>query len=257
MRVVQWSTGISGAVDVAMACARLTLVVTDLKSGRIVFSSGSLSPSELVPLRPMMFELAAARRVRDETGAAPGALPTFIASRDVVPTPTVGRLVHVDLERQIALWELESRRAIGHPSTAPFVDEPAPRHASDARRRIVCIDNDPDGLEVLRLTLAPLPGVEFASTTTGRDGLTLMHQTRPSLLLVDLQLPDLSGATIIELCRRSALLASVPIVVLTADASIATRRTIESFGVAHLAVKPFDLIELRIVVERLLARGER
>lgn len=255
MRVVQWSSDIPSAGDPVMARARLTLVITDLKSGEIMFSSGALSASELVPLRPMMVELAAARRVRDEPVAAPGSLPTFIAGRDMVSTPTVGRLVHVDLERQVALWELDSRRATTrHPSTSPFVDEVSRQRGSDRPRRIVCVDNDPDGLEVLRLTLAPLPGVEFAAATTGRDGLALMHQSRPALLLIDLQLPDLSGATIIELCRRSAALAAVPIVVLTADASIATRRAIESFGVAHLAVKPFDLVELRVVVEHLLAR---
>jgi DNA-binding response OmpR family regulator len=122
-------------------------------------------------------------------------------------------------------------------------------------RRIVCIDNDPDGLEVLRLTLSSLRGVQFVSATTGRDGLALLHESRPSLLLIDLQLPDVSGATIVELCRRSTTLVRMPVVVLTADASVATRRAVEAVGVAHLAIKPFDLFELRAVVEHLLAVG--
>ena len=125
----------------------------------------------------------------------------------------------------------------------------APRHAA---RRIVCIENDPDGVDVLRLTLAFLPNVQFLPAPTGREGLVLLHEKRPSLLLVDLQLPDMSGATIIELCRRSAHLVSMPVIVLTADASSSTRRSIEALGVTHLVIKPFDLIELRSVVEDLL-----
>jgi DNA-binding response OmpR family regulator len=115
------------------------------------------------------------------------------------------------------------------------------------------MESDRDGAEVLRLTLAFLPDVEFLSAATGRDGLVLLHDKRPSLLLVDLQLPDISGATIIEFCRRSAVLASMPLIVLTADASAATRRAVEALGVTHLAIKPFDLVELRAVVEELLA----
>ena len=87
------------------------------------------------------------------------------------------------------------------------------------------------------------------------EGLALLHDCRPSLLLVDLQLPDVSGATIIEFCRRSPALSSMPVIVLTADASVPTRRAIEALGVTHLAVKPFDLVELRVVVESLLAYG--
>lgn len=266
MRVVPWSTDSTCTGDAIMARARLTLVVTDLKTGQIVFASGTLNASQLAPIQPMLLELAAAMRARDETIGAPGArlpaqpgaaraLPTFVATHEMVPSPTVGRLVHVDLDRQVALWELESRNATHHPSTSPFVDELPTRRAPRAPRRLVCVDNDPDGLEVLRLTLTTLPGVEFVSATTGREGLTLLHESRPSLLLIDLQLPDVSGASVIELCGRSVSLSSVPIVVLTADASVATRRVVEAFGVAHLAVKPFDLVELREVVEHLLARG--
>jgi CheY-like chemotaxis protein len=45
----------------------------------------------------------------------------------------------------------------------------------------------------------------------------------------------------------------MPVIVLTADASAQTRRAIEALGVTHLAIKPFDLVELRVVVESLLA----
>ena len=44
----------------------------------------------------------------------------------------------------------------------------------------------------------------------------------------------------------------MPLIVLTADASTPTRRAIEALGVTHLAIKPFDLVELRAVVERVV-----
>jgi CheY-like chemotaxis protein len=250
--VLQWSSDITCGGDASMVRARVTLVVADLRGGQLLFSSGTLSRTELAPLQPFLVQVAAARRVGDDT-VAPGTLPTFDAPRESIETPTVCRLVHVDLDRQVALWELESR--VGSAAAPePAIDAWDHRPRLDGPPRIVCVDNDPDGLEVLRFTLSSLPGVQFAAATTGHDGLALLHEVQPSVLLVDLQLPDISGVTVVEICRRSAAFASMPVVVLTADAAMATRRAIEALGVAHLAIKPFDLVELRAVVERLLDR---
>ena len=255
MRVVQWSNDTaSRAGDWRMADARLTLVVTDLRAGQILFASGPLTFEELVPLQPLLTQLATSRRARNEAVVTSLGLPTFVAPRDVMPTPTVCRLVQVDLDRQVALWELEARPSLSTHDTLPSMVSEVRRLAIDpSSRRVVCVENDRDGAEVLRLTLALLPDVEFLNAATGRDGLALLHERRPNLLLVDLQLPDISGATIIEFCRRSPALASMPVIVLTADASLPTRRAIEALGVTHLAIKPFDLVELRAVVESLLA----
>jgi CheY-like chemotaxis protein len=235
-----------------MARDRVTLVVTELRGGRILYSSGSLSHEELAPLEPFLVQLAVARRVGDDI-VAPGTLPTYDAPRESVPAPTVCRLVHVDLDRQVALWELESHAgALESPPAS--TDHWTERSGVVDQPRILCVDNDSDGLEVLRLTLSSLAGVQFLAATNGRDGLALVHEMQPSVLLVDLQLPDVSGVTVVEICRRSPALASIPVIVLTADAATATRRAIEALGVAHLAIKPFDLVELRAVVEGLLGR---
>jgi len=216
-----------------------------------------LTVEELVPLQPFLVQLATSRRARRGSMVTSTSLPTFVAPREMLPTPTVCRLVSVDLDRQVALWELESR-----PGPAP-ASAVTPRSATATAkatndpgdppsRRIICIDNDPDGVDMLRLTLAFLPNIQFLSAATGRAGLALLHERRPSLLLVDVQLPDVSGAMIIEYCGRSIALASVPVIVLTADASKSTRRNIEALGVTHLAIKPFDLVELRELVDSLL-----
>jgi CheY-like chemotaxis protein len=255
VRVMQWTDDTGHRTgDGRMADARLTLVVTDLRAGQILFASGPLTFEELLPLEPLLTRLATSRRARNEAVVSSLGLPTFVAPRDVIPRPTVCRLVQVDLDRQVALWELESRPTLSADDTLTSMAAAARNPAVDRTpRRVICIENDRDGADVLRLTLALLPEVEFLAAANGRDGLAILHERRPSLLLVDLQLPDISGATIVEFCRRSPALASMPVIVLTADASAPTRRAIEALGVTHLAIKPFDLAELRVVVEGVLA----
>jgi CheY-like chemotaxis protein len=236
-----------------MANSRLTLVVTDLRAGQILYASGPLTFEELMPLEPFLVQLGTSRRARNEAMVTSHGSPTFLAPREVISTPTVCRLVHVDLDRQVALWELESRPPLSTVDVRPSAAATDPRLVIDTSpRRVICVENDRDGADVLRLTFDFIPDAEFLYASSGRDGLVLLHEQPPSLLLVDLQLPDISGATIIEFCRRSPALASMPVIVLTADASAGTRRAIEALGVAHLAIKPFDLVELRAVVERLL-----
>jgi CheY-like chemotaxis protein len=236
-----------------MGSSRLTLVVSDLHAGRILFASGPLTFDELLPLEPLLTELATSRRARSEAVVTSLGLPTFVAPREMMASPTVCRLVHVDLDRHVALWELESRPPVSaHETLTSTAIDSFARVRDTSRRRVICVENDRDGAEVLRLTLEFLPNLDFLTAATGREGLALLHDCRPSLLLVDLQLPDVSGATIIEFCRRSPALASMPVIVLTADASAATRRAVEALRVTHLAIKPFDLAELRAVVEDLL-----
>jgi CheY-like chemotaxis protein len=254
VRVLQWSNDTRSSGDERMTSTRLTLVVTDLHAGQILFASGPLTFEELTPLEPLLAQLATSRRARSEAVVTSLGLPTFVAPREVMATPTVCRLVHVDLDRQVALWELESRPPVSaHETLTSATTDSHPRVRDSSPRRVVCVENDRDGAEVLRFTLEFLPNVSFHTAASGREGLALLQESRPSLLLVDLQLPDISGATIIEFCRRSPALASMPVIVLTADASVPTRRAIEALGVTHLAIKPFDLVELRAVVEDLLA----
>ena len=90
---------------------------------------------------------------------------------------------------------------------------------------------------------------------TARDGLealTAVQQYKPSILLLDLMLPELDG---LEVCRRLRRQSPVPIIMLTARDDEADRLVGLEIGADDYVTKPFSLRELAARVRALLRRS--
>jgi DNA-binding response OmpR family regulator len=86
---------------------------------------------------------------------------------------------------------------------------------------------------------------------TGADARTLLEQTRPDLIILDLMLPDVDG---LVLCAGLKDIADVPIIICSAtqqkrDAILALK-----LGADDFIAKPFDIYELEARVEAVLRR---
>ena len=87
-----------------------------------------------------------------------------------------------------------------------------PGHASEDPRVILVIDGDPRTRAVLQLTLAQ-HGFQWLHAVTGVAGVTAALEHEPSVVLLDLGLPDIDG---IEVTRRIREHSGVPIIVISA-----------------------------------------
>ena len=83
------------------------------------------------------------------------------------------------------------------------------------RRDVVVIDDDPVALELVRATLEPL-GWTVSTCTGGAQALSLIRSVSPSVVLVDLLMPDVDGFMVIDALRADPRTAGIPVVVLTA-----------------------------------------
>ena len=114
---------------------------------------------------------------------------------------------------------------------------------------VLIIEDDPDIAEVLRYGFAN-SDFETRVALNGEEGLSASLDKRnpPSIILLDLLLPGMSG---LELCRRlrkEALTQTVPIVIISAKASDKDIAIGEELGVNDYIVKPFSI---RDVVGRI------
>jgi two-component system phosphate regulon response regulator PhoB len=120
---------------------------------------------------------------------------------------------------------------------------------------ILVVEDEPPLIEVLRYNLES-EGFRVSVATDGEDGLLMVAEEAPDLIILDWMLPKLSG---IEVCRRlrsPTMNNRIPIIMLTARGEEGDRvRGLES-GADDYIVKPFSPAELIARVRAVLRRAE-
>ena len=119
------------------------------------------------------------------------------------------------------------------------------------RGTIVVIDDELSVGVVVRAYLER-DGFSVWVAESGREGLDLAMRTSPSLIVLDLMLPDVDGA---EICRELRRRSNVPILMLTARASEDERVAGLALGAADYLTKPFSPRELVARVRAVLRRS--
>ncbi len=120
-------------------------------------------------------------------------------------------------------------------------------------KRVLYVEDDDDNYLLVERTLSALGGIEVFRAADGEQGLIEARARRPDLLLLDLNLPGMDGRAVIRELKADAELASIPVVVLTANVMPGERERVLSEGCAAYVAKPFSLGALRQLAERFLA----
>ena len=95
---------------------------------------------------------------------------------------------------------------------------------SGEHRDVVVIDDDPTALELVRATLEPR-GWTVTTCTGGAEALSVIRAVNPSIVLVDLLMPDVDGFEVVDAMRADPRTAATPVVVLTAKSLTAQDRS--------------------------------
>ena len=116
-------------------------------------------------------------------------------------------------------------------------------------RTIVVVDDDPMALELVRVTLEP-QGWSVKVCERGADAIELVASTRPSVVLVDLLMPEIDGFAVIDALATRPETADIPIVVLTAKSLMAEDRARLEGRIAFVASK--SALDLDVLAQRLV-----
>jgi putative two-component system response regulator len=118
--------------------------------------------------------------------------------------------------------------------------------------RILAVDDQRPNVVLLERLLATWGFTQVRTTTDSKQVLELVDGWSPDLLLLDLQMPAPDGFELMAALGDGAGAARLPILVLTADITVETRRRALSTGASDFVSKPFDLDEVRLRVGNLL-----
>lgn len=119
------------------------------------------------------------------------------------------------------------------------------------REHIMVIDDDEKITSMLRRGLA-FEGYSVVTASNGAEGLKMMLQTEPNLIILDVMMPQIDGWEVVRRVRESG--SEVPILMLTAKDDISDRVKGLDLGADDYLVKPFALEELLARVRVLLRR---
>jgi len=125
------------------------------------------------------------------------------------------------------------------------------------QRPILIIEDDPDISESLKYNLER-EGLTAITALTGETGLAaaLNERDPPSLIILDLMLPGMSGSELCRRLRREPATRRTPIIMLTAKASESDRVAGLDLGADDYITKPFSVRELLARVRAVLRRTD-
>ena len=121
------------------------------------------------------------------------------------------------------------------------------------RYRVLVVDDDKDIVQTIKGNLE-LDGYEVLTAFNGSIGLHIAKTSRPDLVILDLNLPDIDGIKACEIMRREF---NFPIIMLTARDGVTDKVLGLKCGADDYMVKPFNFLELSARIKSIFKRVER
>jgi two-component system, OmpR family, response regulator VicR len=119
-------------------------------------------------------------------------------------------------------------------------------------KSILCIEDEPEMIDLIRLILGRR-GFDVKGANGGVEGLKMIRQEMPDLILLDLMMPDMDGWEVYQQIKADEKTKGIPVIVVTAKAqSIDRVLGLHIAKVDDYIAKPFSPQDLLTSVERVL-----
>lgn len=131
--------------------------------------------------------------------------------------------------------------------------EPVEATVGVGRRVVLHVEDNLSNLTLIERILAQRTGIQVVAAMHGRLGLELARQHQPALILLDLHLPDMGGEHVLQRLRDDPATSTIPVVIISADATPGHMRRLLSAGATAYLTKPIDVRELLRVLDDAIA----
>ncbi|MEZ5416804.1 MAG: response regulator transcription factor [Vicinamibacterales bacterium] len=145
--------------------------------------------------------------------------------------------------------------AAAPPAESRQAGRPLAAAGRPGRRRVLVVEDEQDIAELVKHTLERGGDVDVEIAASGDAALKSSAEQPPDLIVLDLNLPVLSGLEVCRILRQRPATAAVPIIMLTARTSESDRITGLDSGADDYVSKPFSARELAARVRAALRRG--
>ncbi|MGA2926295.1 MAG: PAS domain S-box protein [Solirubrobacteraceae bacterium] len=211
-----------------------------------------IAPDQQARLFEPFARLGAERTQVEGTGLglalSKGLLEMMGGSIEIASQPGSGTTVTIELAG--------SERPSGEHPPAPHDRRRELGAAASKRQVILYIEDNLSNLTLVERILQHHTEVDLIPAMQATLGLELAQQHNPDLVVLDLHLPDLPGTDVLRRLKADQATRSIPIVVLTADASKGQEERVMALGAAAYLTKPLDVSRfLDLIADHLTARS--
>ncbi|MDQ3958152.1 MAG: ATP-binding protein, partial [Actinomycetota bacterium] len=137
------------------------------------------------------------------------------------------------------------------PARAPRADPAEPR-AGVQIATVLYVEDNPSNVQLVESILGRRPHIRLITAMQGRAGIDLAREHRPDVVLLDLNLPDVEGDEVLRILRADPRTSSIPVIMLSADATPRQIERLKSDGAFDYITKPIDVRRFLHVVDKTL-----
>jgi len=119
--------------------------------------------------------------------------------------------------------------------------------------QVLVVDDDPAIHMIVGAVLTSDSGFEVAHAHGGREALTLATEMVPDVIILDHEMPDLDGPSVLEKLRAAPVTAEIPVIFLTGKSEPEILGSLITRGAKGVITKPFHPAELRAQIKTILA----
>ena len=135
------------------------------------------------------------------------------------------------------------------PQVAAAVQRPALAQTTAAQgagqlRSVMYVEDNPSHMELIRQLLAERPDLHFLAARDGAQGLAMARTYQPDVILLDLNLPDMSGVDALQRLRADPVTCQIPALAVSADAMAEDIHAALAAGFLQYLAKPIRIDEL-------------
>ncbi|HVU04526.1 MAG TPA: ATP-binding protein [Polyangiaceae bacterium] len=134
----------------------------------------------------------------------------------------------------------------------PVPAEPAPRRADRTQRLVLYVEDNPANVAFMRDMMSTFEDVDLVTLPTAELGVEFARARHPEFVIMDINLPGMSGLDALRALRAAPETKSIPVVALTAAASEREQRRGRHAGFHRYLTKPLNVAEFIEVMESLL-----
>jgi CheY-like chemotaxis protein len=166
-----------------------------------------------------------------------------------------GRLGLAESSKTGSTFFIELDRSAPHTKEfeAASAGDSLPESLATCAGTVLYVEDNPANLRLLEIVFGEAPNLKLLSAGDGARGIELAIDKQPDIILLDLHLPDVNGDEVLQQLKAEPKTQSIPVVMISADATPKQRRALRAAGAVEYLTKPLNLKLLFSVLAEYLA----